>query len=435
MENTYNYSKPAYLNFRKDNFQFSALFVAIVAITIPMGSAVNSAAIGVFCFFSLVLANYRQLEIKVYPIFPILIFGLMALSFCWTIDHERSLGGIVKSIPLFAIPFTFWLLPDFTLKSRELILRIFSYAMVGFGIFYLLRAFYRYIQTGDTSVFFYHDLVSLKVNAIYVSSFMALALVWFIAKKSPSTLEKVCIAFVVIVLILLSSKNITIIVALLLVGYFFISYRKKIRKRSFIVIASIVVAGAFLLGNKIKNRIEQELQTNVTENTINHQLSNSSGNVYNVSIRQAWSNPTFRENDFFPGAALRVYQFRICIEMMAEDGVFWTGYGVNATNQKIEQKRVHYNLYPAYGRDYNFHNGYVQLFAEVGVFGFLLLVLMLLYNLKNAVRTKDFVHISFAVVMISLFLTESFLSRQRGIVFFTVFYCLFNASAVRPSKK
>ena len=57
---------------------------------------------------------------------------------------------------------------------------------------------------------------------------------------------------------------------------------------------------------------------------------------------------------------------------------------------------------------------------------FVLLILILGLNLKNALKSKDFIHIAFAILMISLFLTESFLWRQRGMVFFALFYCLFN---------
>ncbi len=453
MENTYNYSKTAFLNFRNGNFHFSAFLIALVAITIPMGSAVNSTAIGLLAATAIIFSkdgNLKQPRLFLY--FPVAIFLLMLISISWSIDVGRSISGVFKSIPLASIPISFWLLQNrllggknqmaensetinFSSFTQQLVLKIFSYAMVVFGIFYLIRATFRFIETGETGVFFYHELVSLEVNAIYVSVFMALALCWFASRNYRSIIDKVCILFLLIMLVLLSSKNITIIVAVLLAGYFFIHYRKKIRKRSVIFLAIIFVVCVFLFGNKISTRIAQELQTNVTENTINHELSTVSGNVYNVSIRQAWCKEDFTPSDYFPGAALRVYQLRIFKEMMIEDGTFWTGYGVNATNEKIEQKSAKYNLYSAYGSQYNFHNEYIQLFAEVGFLGFLLLVIMLALNLKNAVVSKDFVHISFAVLMISLFLTESFLSRQRGIVFFTVFYCLFNATAVRQSKK
>ena len=64
--------------------------------------------------------------------------------------------------------------------------------------------------------------------------------------------------------------------------------------------------------------------------------------------------------------------------------------------------------------------------APLGVVGFVLLIIMVFINLKNAFKSKDFVHIAFAILMISLFLTESFLWRQRGVLFFMIFYCLFN---------
>ena len=81
--------------------------------------------------------------------------------------------------------------------------------------------------------------------------------------------------------------------------------------------------------------------------------------------------------------------------------------------------------------DKNFHNQYVQFFAELGIIGFLLIVAMLSINLYNGLYRKDFVHICFAVIMISLFLTESFLARQRGVLFFTAFYCFFNSGLLR----
>ena len=92
---------------------------------------------------------------------------------------------------------------------------------------------------------------------------------------------------------------------------------------------------------------------------------------------------------------------------------------------KLQEKEKQYHLYPGYGT-FNFHNQYVQNFAELGVIGFLLLLLMLFLNTKKAFNSKDFMHIAFAVLMISLFLTESFLWRQRGVLFFMLLYALFN---------
>ncbi len=119
---------------------------------------------------------------------------------------------------------------------------------------------------------------------------------------------------------------------------------------------------------------------------------------------------------------------------MEEDGRWFTGYGANATDSKIQQKRIEHHLYEGYDV-FNFHNQYIQFFAEIGIFGFIICILMVLVNLKNAIIRKDFVHFSFAILIISLFLTESLLARQRGVLFFTLLYCCFNSFAQKETKK
>jgi hypothetical protein len=110
--------------------------------------------------------------------------------------------------------------------------------------------------------------------------------------------------------------------------------------------------------------------------------------------------------------------------MLAEDSVFFAGYGLNASDFRIRQKQIEHNLFEGYGQKIFTMN--MSGFCRIRVFGLVLLLIMVTINLRNALKSKDFMHISFAVLMISLFLTESFLSRQRGIIFFTIMYCLFN---------
>jgi O-antigen ligase len=186
---------------------------------------------------------------------------------------------------------------------------------------------------------------------------------------------------------------------------------------------------------KIKNRFLVEYQALTTENSLNFEIGTATNKVYNIGVKQAWTQEKFQPNDYFAGFPLRVYQIRIFKEMLLENPIFFNGFGLNAAQLKIKEKQVQHNLYEEYGEK-NFHNEYIQLFAELGIIGLILLLLMLGLNLKNALQSKDFIHISFAVLMISLFLTESFLSRQRGIVFFTIMYCLFNSKEIfRIDKK
>jgi len=239
---------------------------------------------------------------------------------------------------------------------------------------------------------------------------------------------------------LLSSKNIIVVfIGLILVHYLFLTkVSQRMRMRNLVFFVVFLFSLTFI--GKIRDRFLVEYETNMADSTVNDVISKGNNKVYNVSIKQAWTNKTFQPNDYFPGTAFRVYQFRIFTELIVENNVLFTGFGLNASHLKIEEKAIQYNLFMGSEeqdgyQNKNFHNQYVQNFAELGIFGFLLLLIMLFINVKNAFKSKDFVHFAFAFLMISLFLTESFLWRQRGVVFFTVMYCLFNSATAKNNSK
>ena len=194
------------------------------------------------------------------------------------------------------------------------------------------------------------------------------------------------------------------------------------RLRNLIIFITIIVS--VFSFSKIKNRFLVEFQSN-TKTSLSHSVYNEADEGVNyISIYEAWNNEKFSHGDYFPGTAFRVYQFRMFVEIFSEEPLFWKGLGLNASQVKLKEKEIKYNLYPGYG-SFNFHNQYVQNFAELGFCGFVILIIMLFINIKTAIIQKNFIHISFAVLMISLFLTESFLWRQKGMLFFISLYCLF----------
>lgn len=435
MANTYNYLKIAFQKLKLENSKNPAfVFITLVACCIPLSYGINSVALGLLVFYSLFTFKKSNFRVEKTLLLPVALFVLMALSLIWTHDMAGSLRALSKGLPLLIIPMCLLVLPPMTQKQIRAILKYFSYGMVGFTVFYLLKSLVRFALTGDTDVFFYHELVTEDVNAIHVSTYVVVALFYFITKISRSVREIVSMILLTILLILLSSKNILIVFGLLscyYLWYFNTRPKGKLIKWGVVLFVILIV----VLSSRIKQRLWIELESNLTERSVNYEIGTENEKVYNVSVKDAWTKETFAKNDFFPGTAFRIYQLRIFFEMLAEDSILLTGYGLNATDFKIAQKQVEHNLYEEYGRK-NFHNEYVQVFAELGVLGFALLLFMVAINLGNALKSKDFMHISFAVLMISLFLTESFLSRQRGIIFFTIMYCLFNLRKIidRPQK-
>ncbi len=442
MENTLTFLNNVWQDLKLENKNhFSFIPFLLLLCTIPMPYGVNNVLL--VAFLLSVLLKIKKIKFNFqYTLFPLIaLFLLMVVSYLWSIDTRATLKAIPKEIGLLLVPLCFMMMKPFSKEQRQKIVKYYSYAMLLYVVFYLIKAIVRFMLSGDTNVFFYHELVTKAVNAIHVSVYVSVAFFYFFTKEVKSKMDVFSALVLCLFVFLLSSKNIIIVfILLVLIEFFFFSKSgHKMRMRNLIVLGLIV--SSFLFVGKIKNRFKAEFQSN-TEKSISHtvlDLDKSLEGVNVLSVKEAWTNEKFTPNDFFPGTAFRVYQARMFFELFQEENVFWTGFGLNASYQKLEEKAIKYNVFRGNEtqegyQTKNFHNQYIQNFAELGFFGFLILIVLLALNLKNAVKKKDFVQIAFAILMISLFLTESFLWRQRGVMFFTLLYCLFNAKDLAPKK-
>lgn len=443
MENTLVFLSNVWQDLKQENKQhFSFIPFLLLLCTVPMSYGVNNVLLGIFLLSVLVKIKEIKFNFQ-YLLLPLItLFILMVVSYFWSIDSKATLKALLKEIGLLLIPLCFMIMRPFSKEQRQKIIKYYSYAIVLYVVFYLTKAIVRFLLSGDTTVLFYHELVTKEVNAIHVSVYVSIAFFYFFTKEIKSKQETSIALLLFVFVFLLSSKNIIIVfIILVLIEFFFFSKSgHKMRLRNLIVLGLIV--GSFLFVGKIKDRFKAEFQSN-TEKSISHtvlDLDKSLDGINVLSIKEAWTNEKFTPNDFFPGTAFRVYQARMFFELFQEENVFWKGYGLNASYKKLEEKAIKYDVFRGNEsqegyQNKNFHNQYIQNFAELGFFGFLILIVLLALNLKNATKNKDFVQIAFAVLMISLFLTESFLWRQRGVMFFSLLYCLFNAKEYLPLKK
>ena len=426
------------LNESKTNISFLPLVLLMVSIPLKLG--INNVFLVVFVVSILMNKNKSKLSFSLVLMLPILLFLWMGLSYFWSIDPSRTITAIPKEIALLIIPLSFSIFL-ISKSQKQTSIRIYSFAMVFFVVYYLVRAIIRYAITQDSRVFFYHGeneddygLVPKLLNAIHFSVFVAIAFFYFFTQEVKTKLNIGLSLLLFGFIVLLSSKNIFLVLIILIAIYllFYSKIANKMRLRNLILF--FVVIGLVFSFGKIQERFYLEFQSNTGKSISHNVVSGLNEGVNNLSIYDAWNNEKFTTNDFFPGTAFRVYQARLFFEFLEEEPIFWKGFGLNASLIKIEEKGKKYDVFLGDEKTEgyqmkNFHNQYIQNFAELGVIGFVLLILILGLNLKNAFKSKDFIHIAFAILMISLFLTESFLWRQRGVLFFMLFYCLYNMKA------
>jgi O-antigen ligase len=436
MNHTSNYLKTVFYKI-DELWQNQTLLVYLLTatlVTLPMKYIMGSLACLLFLLVSFYKTKKAHFSISNVLLLPMLLYGLMLLSLTWTIDTKQTIAGLQKEVLFLLIPLAFCRIPRINRNIIERVLKIYSLIMVCYAIFYFIKAVVKFSYSGNSGVFFYHELVTLQLNAIYVSVFASFAMFYFISKKNKSNMDRIGLSILIIFVTLLSSKNIILVDLILIIAYylFFVSVSNKAKIVTILVIIILSTGSVFFIA-PIRDRFMIEFDTVFVDSSLNNTTEENHNPVYNISLKQAWSNSRFQPNDFFPGTALRVFQIRVFKEILQEENVFFQGFGLDASQDKIKEKVKKYNLHSSYG-DFNFHNEYVQIFSELGIFGFLIVLSMLFVTIKNGIINKDFVHIAFSVTMIALFFTESFFSRQRGIIFFIIIYCMFNTTYNKEQK-
>lgn len=388
--------------------EFLAYLLALVLSMLFIGYAPSSIAMGIFVFFALrySIINRQKQTIDYSLLLPIALYVLFSLTIFWTVNKDQTLKGLERTILLFTLPIVFNLIPKFTIKSFNLILKIFTSANILFGIFFLISATFRYFKFSSLSVFTYHDLVSdLELNAIYVSVTFAISLFYLLAKKEKTVYDILTIVFFIILLILLSSKIILFILFLGFIVYVF-SHKVNKLKLIFAILIGIVIIG--LASQKSLERVLFEKETD---------------------IKEVWTKNEFGPVYLWTGTSIRLLQLRILKDQIEEERIFWKGFGLFASKDNLKKRHLEFKTYPGF-HSYNYHNQYAQIFSETGVFGLSLLLGMLVVLFTVALNSKNFLIIMFSFTITFVFLTESLLWRQTGLFLFIIMYCLFNRTLI-----
>jgi O-antigen ligase len=392
------------------------LAITIYLITLPLAKlGYNNLALGILILSLFINRKYITFNRNKALYLPIIFYLFLVLSLFWTINSKESTKALSKEITLFIVPIVFLFIPKFSKADVRRVLKNFSYAMSIYSTGILINAAYRYVKTKNIDVFFYHELVTLNVNAIYISAISSIGLLFLIHNNLKKWWDYLAAIILAITIILLSSKNI-IVITILLSTLSFIVFKKKQKHAYTLLAITILILAAF--SSKILSRFQTEA------NAFNEEIIFSNG-IKNVSITEALYQDQFSNNNYFSGTSLRIYQARLLSEFIQEDHIFWTGYGINASQNKIKDKQIERGYVDYFGT-LNFHNQYIQNFAEIGFIGFLLFIVIILNSIYVAIKNKDFNFLCYALLIGSLCITESIFARQRGVAIFIIFYCIYH---------
>ncbi len=351
----------------------------------------------------------------------VLFYALHALSYFYTINRGDSLNDLESKLSFIILPIIVGTGLNIDKKIIENIFTAFISGLFVVAVYLLTKATILWINTADTGVFFYHNLIyGFGANAVYFAlySFLGLTLLLLYSWEHTFLSRKIILytffSTLIVFFILLSSKSMILLFCLLVVPF----YIKKIltsRKLIGIVytIAFISITGiVFFTKNPIQKRFYE-----VSQNTDKTEWLPE----YSNGQKQHFNNLT-----------LRLFLWNTAIHNVVEHNLWLKGCGNGGVTELQKKKITEYGTKSELLKadpplwHYNIHNMYLQTLMMLGIPGtlvFLVILFMPFFFLKYVQNKINFVY--FNVSMITFMIQESAFQTQAGIIFFTFFSIVF----------
>ncbi len=403
------------------------LYITFIASLFFSFRAVTSISIVLILIAGLIKNKIEQNHffysgLKNYFLFFCCLFFLAQLfSLVYTNNLHEGWRNIQLKSGLIIIPFTLGCCDyiDETVRCRILrwyTLILFTACLIAIG--YALR---NYANTGNSSVFFYHTLVSIySGHAIQFSILVFIGLVHLfeMLKRKEFIFKKYfhffLVAFFLFFLFLLSSK--------LVIVFFFVYFlftmvgsfiNRSVNKKfaTFSMIGLVIVSGLiFSTPNAINNRFRDIAETN-----------------FNFLKKEKYD-----PGEYFNGLEFRLLQWRFVPQILNEKKAWIEGVGVGDAQTCLNQKYTFEDMYIGSPEKhdkgfigYNTHDEFLESLLQTGLIGLLLFLLMSLSLLRMVLRGKRNDLRFVTILLIAYSFTESVLESQYSLFIFLFFPLFF----------
>ncbi len=269
------------------------------------------------------------------------------------------------------------------------------------SVYMLTRSFSLYFTYGENT--FFYEKFAVFVHTSYISMYLNIAICWLLIslfkKKQTNYLftkaiSLVLIVFFSVIVVLLASK--TGILTLLLIVFGLIIYTIFIRKKYAVGVSGVAI---FLISIFVINSYVPNLKSRVD------------------NFVQAFT--TNQGNDTFNSTAIRMLIWESSAEVVKNN--FILGVGTGDIKNELRNEYEKRGITNALEQNFNAHNEFLQVFVTLGVVGFLVLLLSLIFPLIKAVKTKSYLYLFFLLIVAINFFSESMLETQAGVLFYAFF--------------
>lgn len=385
------------------NFIFEISFY-ILGCSFFFGNAVMSIALAIFIVFSIPIV-VKNFQIKQFIknwglIFLCIYFFCHALVLIIFADNLNEFIKIKKLLPFVFLPIILFSSRDKLFNSKQVLHNFYKFyvhtALLSF-IMSFIYGTYRalFIGTSFNSIYItYNELSTLfGVQPIYLAVFYLMAILFcmkFIEETPRDNKRYLYFIFILsIAIILLSSRTSILMLFIIIVYKLFKSILKLKTKKALIAIPIIVITSVVLI------QMIPTLKSRTLE--FNKNIASYSGLEFRTKL---WKNSymVFQQSPIY-------------------------GFGFYKSQDQLIKQYKKTNFRRALINDFNTHNQYLQSSVDAGIIGLLSLLIILIHLIYYS--KPDFLQLWFSIIIIISLVSESFLNRQYGILFFTFFASIF----------
>lgn len=390
----------------KENLHF--YLCALFSLLLPLGLFVPFAfaLIGINWIFNKGYKNAANaLKSDRLILSSLLLYCTVLAGMLYTPNTTNGWFDVKTKLVLFLFPVVLTTSKQFTSRETLYIFLAFIAGCFLASMICLIRATFVYIDRSVNE--FYYIPFSFLMHTGYQSMLISLSvitiLIYYFSKFDDLSRGKkwslpVLVIFFDIVLILLASKTALFFIALshLIVLFWLLSQRKY--RVNGLIMMLLLLAGAIIIPF-------------VAPSTVNR-------------MEQAYNSIIKNEDPEYGGTLFRKKVYAISVSIIKENVI--KGVGTGGDKEYLVKKyKEDSMLEPAATLKLNAHNQFLQTFIENGVIGFFALLSIIVIPFIRAIKNKDALYLSFLMMIVFNFMTESVLEREVGNMFFSFFNSLF----------
>ena len=365
--------------------------------------------------FTVIYGIIKKELVFTFHLLPSLLVLLYILYLVFAIPTNHlpiALDFLEYKLSLLAFPFLLSFEPKFRVNWKY-VFYSFLIAVLLLVLYDLTQASIHYSKTGRLNSF-YSSALSPTHHPTYLTAFLSLAIMISLGfAKSTISLKLKMGFWGIIALFVLMHVPLSSLSGMLFLFFFFSAafIYLLVKKRKWASLVVMVLSSFALVFSVLKVQASLNMNINNTITLVNE---------YTDSPKK------FIQTRPFPmqGNEARLVVWTVAFDIFMEHPM---GVGLGNLEAMMHQRLVELGLNKQADLNYNPHNQYLQIAAELGIIGLLLFLGILLYGIVWAISSKNWLLLLVILSLAINCLFESMLQRQSGIVFYCFWICLFSS--------